>query len=124
MSAPDLKRVEIFGAIVLGLVVLASALFASLDFTYGVAAGGALGLINFRVVRVLLGKVVAGGANSAWVVIPLLGKSGLLMGLVLVLGIWLQVDVIGLALGFSSIVMGVAIMASLRLLQPIENGQE
>lgn len=120
MSAPDLQKVEIVGALILGLLILGSALFASQNFTYGVGAGGALGLINFRVVRVLLGKVVSGGANNAWIVIPLIGKSSLLMGLVLFLGIWLQVDLIGLAVGFSSIVMGVAIMASLRLLQPSE----
>ena len=120
MSAPDLRKIEKIGAVVLLLFVLVSWILVSEDFTLGVTLGGILALINFRVVSVLLGKLVQGGTNSAWVILPLVGKSGLLAGLILLLGLWFKVDMMGLALGFSSIVLGVAMLASLKLIQPLE----
>jgi hypothetical protein len=86
-------------------IVLAS-LLASVDTAIGAAAGAALAVINWRVIRGIAGAVVrANDAARARMMLLLVGKTGLVLALV---ALFVRVfDATGLLLGVSAMVIGV-----------------
>ena len=101
-------------------LLLVLAIGALQVFDRGVAlsflGGGVLGLVNFRVMVWLFTRIVEGGAGASWYALPLVGKFMFLLAAILVAGFWLRADVLALATGFSTIVIVVVLLSSVRYL--------
>jgi hypothetical protein len=112
----SLRRIEVLN---LALVVAASlvALGVSGPFFWGVVAGGALNAANFRIVAsvvrsMFLGRrsVTAVNAGLYWF------KFTALLAVVGALILWVKVDGVGFVVGLTTLLIAIAVEASLRLM--------
>ena len=78
--------------------------------------GGILGWVNFRIMVWLFRRLIDGGQAAAWYALPLAGKFGLLLAVVLTAGLWLRADILALAVGFSAIVSVIVVVSSVHYL--------
>ena len=108
---PLQKKIECTSWIVLGIALLVSGLFASLNFTLGVLAGGLISILNFyglcRGLRSTLGqgeRVSAGSAAMVFKYLLRLAITGLVLYIILTKT---TADIFGLVVGLATIVVSI-----------------
>jgi hypothetical protein len=110
----SVKRIEVLNVCLVAAASLAS-LWISKELALGVVAGGVLMAANFRVIAGVIGTVLRRGSPSrVHVAIYWLKFVGVLV-VVGLLVLFFRVDVIGLLVGLSTIVVAVTAEAMLRL---------
>lgn len=111
----SIQRIQVLNVCLLA-VAAGAGLLVSRRFAVGVAAGGALMAVNFRVIAGVIRSVFLKqtgtllNAGLYWV------KFMALMGLIGFIVLWFRVDVIGFLVGLSVIFLAVTVEAVLRLL--------
>lgn len=109
-------RVELLSVAILALMVGGSHFWASQLVTLSVLAGGLVAVVNFRLLALLLRRMT-GGNPSRWLVFPLLGKVVLLFGPFLVATLVMGADPLGMGAGYSSVVLAVLVVGSMKVLE-------
>ena len=108
------KRVEVLAAVISIVGGLAFALFRySLSSGLSLTAAGAVAIINFRWLEVVLMRVVQPGAPhfDGGSALRLLGRMAL-FGVLMAALLWVpDIDAVGVALGFSALVIALVIEA-------------
>lgn len=108
------KRVEVLAAGISIIGGLAFALFRhSLSSGLSLTAAGAVAIINFRWLEVVLMRVIQPGAPhfDGGSALRLLGRMGL-FGVLMAALLWVpNIDALGVALGFSALVIALVIEA-------------
>ena len=111
MASPSIQRIERFNYGLAGVVTLASLALGSRTITLGVAIGAALTCVNFYVLRRLIVKWTNAAAQGKASNAPLLMLPKMigLMGLVAVAILFLPVDAIAFAAGYSIFILSIVI---------------
>jgi hypothetical protein len=93
------------------VVVLSSlcCLFVRPDLTLAVAVGGMLMTANFVALRLLAARALKGAHVKLAYAVALAGKFAVVAGLLALLVIVFEIDVLGLVLGMSSLFLGVGL---------------
>ncbi len=111
MPNPSIHRIERLNYILSAVLVLLALLTQSKSVTLGLAAGAALTCANFYVLRRLISKWTADAAegkrgNASFLMLP---KMVILMGLVAVAVLFLPIDIIAFAGGYSIFIASILI---------------
>ena len=111
MASPSIQRIERFNYALAGVVTLGSLAFGSRTITLGVAIGAALTCLNFYVLRRLIVKWTTAAAQGKASNAPMLMLPKMigLMGLVAVSILFLPVDAIAFAAGYSIFILSIVI---------------
>ncbi len=111
MASPSIQRIERLNYGITAVLVLIALFTQPRPILLGLAAGGALTCANFYVLRRLIVKWTTDAAagksgNSAMLMLP---KMMALMGLVAVAVLFLPIDVIAFAVGYSIFIASIVI---------------
>jgi hypothetical protein len=111
----SLRRIEVLHLVLVAAASLL-ALGASRPFLWGVVAGGAVNAANFRIVAGVVRAMFLGGRRAGGL------KAGLywfkftaLLAVVGALILWVKVDGVGFVVGLTTLLVAIAVEASLRL---------
>lgn len=116
-SPEEIVRIGWISLLVLLLVCAGAWFLFSPTVVASCLGGGLLGLVNFLVLVWLFRQIVAGGSATAWYVLPLIGKSGVLLAMFAFAALVFRADVLALAVGFSIVVFTVAAVGSVQYLR-------
>ena len=110
VASPSIQRIERLNYGITAVLVLIALFTQPRPILLGLAAGGALTCANFYVLRRLIVKwttdAAAGKSGSAMLMLP---KMMALMGLVAVAVLFLPIDVIAFAVGYSIFIASIVI---------------
>lgn len=109
MTERDLMGIERVAVLVLLVLLILSGFDTDLDFALGVGAGGVINLLNVRALRYIFRPLVKGDGGAGWSATLLALKLGTLFSLVLFVGLWLEMNLVGFLVGFSSVIAAVAL---------------
>jgi len=108
---PLQKKIELTNGIVLGIFLLLSSVFVSVNFTLGILTGGLISILNFhglcRGLETAFGQIKNGGKGKKAAMFKYLLKlvvTGLVLYLVLAKT---TADIFGLVIGLSTVVIGI-----------------
>jgi hypothetical protein len=120
VASPSILRIERLNYGISAIAILAALVTQKQDVTLGLAVGAGLTCLNFFVLRKLIVKwtteAAAGkGGNSAVLMLP---KMVGLMGAVAVSVLFLPIDVIAFAVGYSIFIASIIIETTYTALRP------
>lgn len=120
MASPSIHRIERLNYVISAVLVLAALITQTKPIVLGLAAGAALTCANFFVLRKLIVKWTTEAAagkngNSAILMLP---KMIALMGLVAVAVLFLPIDVIAFAVGYSIFIASIVIEGIYSAIRP------
>lgn len=108
---PLQKKIELTNGIVLGIFLLLSSVFVSVNFTLGILTGGLISILNFhglcRGLETAFGQMKNGGKGKKAAMFKYLLKlvvTGIVLYLVLAKT---TADIFGLVIGLSTVVIGI-----------------
>ena len=124
-NSPVMRHVTLFYWLALGLMAGVSSLVMSTPFTLGVLSGGILAIANFNGLRLSIQRAFSSGKMDN----PKNGKKAALVGtfyirlaLMGILIYWLfttgLVDPIGMAVGLSTVVIGILVFGIFMVFKP------
>lgn len=119
-TARLLKRIEWTNILlVAALIVLVASLHGTDRFFYGVIAGGLLGMLNWRSVCWLAGRIMNASQRSSRFYVAVAGsKMVLLMTTIYCVAAYLPVTPLGLLVGLSTLVVAIFGQTLWRQLEP------
>lgn len=115
---PTLSRIEKQGLIVTLILVAANALLGSAELALGVGIGGALVLLNFLAINMVVNVLVGNAGSKSFGVFVLLVKMLVLVAIVVALFMFAKVNIYGFLVG----VLGVVIVIIGESLRGNKNG--
>ena len=126
MASPSILRIERTNYVLAGAVTLASLALGERTITLGVAIGAALTCVNFYVLRRLIVKWTNAAAKGQASNAPLLMLPKMigLMGLVAVAILFLPIDAIAFAAGYSIFILSIVIEGIYSAVQPPRGSNE
>ncbi len=109
---PLQTKIELVSWLVLAVALGVSALLASANFTLGILAGGLLSILNFyglcRSLKAAFGQIARGGGiGKSAVIFKYLLRLALTGFILCLLLVKTKVNVFGLVIGLSTVVMGI-----------------
>jgi hypothetical protein len=103
---PTLSRIEKQGLIVTVILVAVNTLLGSLELALGAGIGGALVLLNFLAINLVVNVLIGNSHSTGFSIFVLVIKMATLIGIVVALFIFARVNIYGFLIG----VMGVIIV--------------
>jgi hypothetical protein len=126
MASPSIHRIERLNYGISAVLVLLALFTQPRDITLGLAVGAALTCVNFYALRRLIVRWTTEAAqgktgNSAMLMLP---KMIALMGAVAVSVLFLPIDVIAFAVGYSIFIASIIVEALYSALRPVPTSDE
>lgn len=104
-SPITLGRVEKHGLIVTGILVAINALVGSRELALGAGVGGALAILNFLAIRLVVGALIGGAHSKGFSVFVLMIKMAVLICLVISLFLLTKINIYGFLIGMVGVVI-------------------
>ncbi|HEX3035674.1 MAG TPA: ATP synthase subunit I [Thermodesulfobacteriota bacterium] len=102
---PTLSRIEKEGLIVTAILVAANALLGSRELAVGVGIGGALVLLNFVAINLVVNVLVGNAGSTGFNIFVLIIKLATLIGIVAALFIFAKINIYGFLIGMMGVVI-------------------
>ena len=110
------SMIERVGLIILGIGIILGFIFASVNFTVGIAAGGLLAALNFKALVWLAKKLKSAEGRKELYLGLILFKFGILIAAIYLVMKYIPMDYLGFIIGLSVIFVVIVIDSYRRLL--------
>jgi hypothetical protein len=105
MMGLTLGRVEKQGLIVTAILMSINALIGSRDLSFGAGVGGALVLLNFLSIKLIVNALIGGCYSKGFGIFAILIKMAILIGVVVALFMFVKLNIYGFLIGVVGVVI-------------------